>query len=401
MTKVTSPRTAILMEKYTRKNKTAAAGILAGIITTAVLLCLTPALKAYAETADESPVLPMTFSDLTYNQRISEAERLMESREYAQALEILTEIKENPDASPAYNSCIEQMDAVYNNATEMFYSRDFEGARALLEELGDYRDSAELEEYILFYEENEPEFSYELISGSKAARQCRGGTVYHSDYWGQFYVPDEVTADTKFLVFYSDGTGFDQSEDNLDYDGMYSYLDGYCPDAVMFFTSRSGYNDMYSASYELFVLLSEIARESGTVIHDLSLAGDGSGGCTALYAAAMYSKSGWITPANVLTFDMGLSGTYTADTLSVEDIRRLADTDIYIFERENVSYDDTETMTAMLEAGINAEIITCSEQMSDDTAADALRLGVLSWATGESDMLPEDAYMILTALPGL
>ena len=295
-------------------------------------------------------------------------------------------------------------EAEYHEALRLLYSREFDDSRKKFLALGDYLDSAERAEFCLSYPESDQSGDTgrygSMLSPYWHYKDFDKGTLYCAysicirGYW---YVPNEINEDTKWLLYFCGGVG----EDYLYYYGVIQYLREYEPNAVIMFSNESGYCHISDFVETQYRLLQQIAKELGTVVHDIYLSGSSNGCFTALHAAAQLHSDFNQRCVNVVTLDTGMEWD-SPYNLTDEEIEIIASagTEIYLFEQADTGM-DRPAIAAMVNAGIPVWIVACKSNQHSQMSVDAYTYGVFSWACGEHVSLPDWNYTYIKLKPGM
>ncbi len=285
----------------------------------------------------------------------------------------------------------------YFKAKELLYSRHFSEAEAIFLSLGTYADSSELATMCRSYPESEIEFENKLIRSDTKNRLYSDGAVYWSSK-GPFYVPDNVTSSTSFVLYYCGGDG---AKNWLSYSGVFQYFKAYHPDAVIFFCNGPGATHLDEENILMYHYLQEIAKESGVIVHDLSAVGSSTGCYTALNAAASLYDAFGIHLTNVCSLDAAADwDSWGMLTPSEMDSAAESGTVFFLFEQHGASTRAPQIQD-MVDHGINTWLILCSSANHSAISANAFNYGIFSWSAGEPISLPSSEYTFTHLTPSL
>ena len=205
------------------------------------------------------------------------------------------------------------------------------------------------------------------------------------------YVPNEITEDTRFSVYFAGGTGGFL----LFVDGVYEYIRAYSPDAVMLFNTNSGTQDIPRSINTMIRISNQIAAECGISIHDLAISGSSNGCYTAVHAAAAFYTDNSVAARSVLTYDTGKEWNLTHYNMSQEEMEATAGTGIryYLFEQPEIDL-GTKAIYDLVATGNEVYAVYCTHDDHDRMSRLAYTNGLFSWGMGEFDELDEDEYKI-------
>lgn len=303
------------------------------------------------------------------------------------------------DASAVISTADGILEERYIAAKKKLYNREFHEARELFVDLGAYKDSEHLAEECLNYPLSEPLFKGTLINDEMLDITYPKGKLYNHNYYGMFYIPDEVNEKTTFVLYHSGGGGL---EDYLYYSGVYRYFDNYFPNSIIFFTNNSGYNRIELKNREMYAILQQLAYECGTIVHDVSLVGSSSGCYTAMKAVISFYQDYGIKVTNVCCLDVGLEWNDSQVLRDWEcDIAAETGTVFYLFEQQEVGM-NFKPIRLMVDHGVNTYVIICKDDNHNNISANAYVHGIFSWSGGdESIILPESEYYFVKLKQGM
>lgn len=296
-------------------------------------------------------------------------------------------------ADTAEASLVEQ----YQQAKELLYTRHFAEAEAIFQSLGTYADSPELAALCRSYPASEIEFEHELMRPDTKNRLYSDGAIYWSTK-GPFYVPDNVTSSTSFVLYYCGGDG---TTNWLSYSGVFQYFKAYHPDAVIFFRNGPGETRLDEENILMYHYLQQIAKERGVIVHDLSAIGSSTGCYTALNAAASLYDAFGVRLTNVCSLDAAADWDSWGMLTDAEmDSVAEAGTTFFLFEQHGKGTRSPQVQK-MVDHGINTWLILCSSANHSAISANAYNYGIFSWSAGEEINLPPSEYSFTHLSPDL
>ena len=285
----------------------------------------------------------------------------------------------------------------YNQAKELFYTRHFSEAESIFLSLGTYADSPELAALCRSYPASEIEFENDLMRPDTKNRLYSDGAIYWSTK-GPFYVPDNVTSSTSFVLYYCGGDG---TTNWLSYSGVFQYFKVYHPDAVIFFRNGPGETRLDEENILMYHYLQQIAKERGVIVHDLSAVGSSTGCYTALNAAASLYDAFGVRLTNVCSLDAAADwDSWGMLTPAEMDSAAEAGTVFFLFEQHGAGARAPQ-LQSMLDHGINTWLILCSSANHSAVSANAFNYGIFSWSAGEPIDLPYTEYSFTHLTPSL
>ena len=286
------------------------------------------------------------------------------------------------------NTAEATLSAHYKDAKELLYIRHFLEAESIFLSLGTYADSPELAAMCRSYPESEIEFENELMRPDTKNRLYSDGAIYWSTK-GPFYVPDNVTSSTSFVLYYCGGDG---TTNWLSYSDVFHYFKVYHPDAVIFFRNGPGETHLDEENIVMYHYLQQIAKERGVIVHDLSAIGSSTGCYTALNAAASLYDAFGIRLTNVCSLDAAADwDSWGMLTPAEMDSVAEAGTVFFLFEQHGAGTRAPQ-LQAMLDHGINTWLICCSSANHTTISSNAFNYGIFSWSAGENISLPFSEY---------
>ena len=289
------------------------------------------------------------------------------------------------------------LSAQYENAKELLYTRRFSEAEAVFLSLGTFADSPELAALCRSYPASELEFEHELMRPDTKNRLYSDGAIYWSTK-GPFYVPDNVTSSTSFVLYYCGGDG---TTNWLSFSGVFQYFKAYHPDAVIFFRNGPGETRLDEENILMYHYLQQIAKERGVIVHNLSAVGSSTGCYTALNAAASLYDAFGIRLTNVCSLDAaGDWDSWGMLTPSEMDSVAEAGTVFFLFEQHGAGARAPQ-LQSMLDSGINTWLILCSSATHSAISANAFNYGLFSWSAGDPIALPYTEYTFTHLTPSL
>lgn len=285
----------------------------------------------------------------------------------------------------------------YENAKDLLYTRHFSEAEAIFLSLGTYADSSELTALCRSYPASEIEFENDLMRPDTKNRLYSDGAIYWCTK-GPFYVPDNVTSSTSFVLYYCGGDG---AKNWLSYSGVFQYFKTYHPDAIIFFCNGPGATRLEEENIHMYHYLQEIAKESGVIVHDLSAIGSSTGCYTALNAAASLYDAFGIRLTNVCSLDAAADwDSWGMLTPAEMDSVAEAGTVFFLFEQHGAGTRAPQ-LQSMLDHEINTWLILCSSANHSAISTNAFNYGVFSWSAGEPIDLPYSEYVFTHLTPSL
>lgn len=289
------------------------------------------------------------------------------------------------------------LSAQYKFAKELLYTRHFSEAESVFLSLGTYADSQEFAALCRSYPASEIEFENKLMRQDTKNRLYSDGAIYWCTK-GPFYVPDNVTSSTSFVLYYCGGDG---AKNWLSYSGVFQYFKTYHPDAIIFFCNGPGATRLEEENIHMYHYLQEIARECGVIVHDLSAIGSSTGCYTALNAAASLFDAFGIRLTNVCSLDAAADwDSWGMLTPAEMDSVAEAGTVFFLFEQHGAGTRAPQ-LQSMLDHGINTWLILCSSANHSAISTNAFNYGVFSWSAGEPIDLPYSEYVFTHLTPSL
>ena len=223
---------------------------------------------------------------------------LVRDGNYGDAIRLLQELGKYPGAAELI---AETQEALYVKAREATYACRMDEAIALWNDLGEFRDSANLRQRC-------QERIVHMVEGTEAAdefSQYVGADIGTGTlYWhrvGQIFVPKDAGPETKCLIFFPGG--YDESLPNA-YMGEMIY-DPTPPNAIMLFVHSNGFYNMADKVEDCYRALEQAAIHHNIFLHDLVLLGASNGAYIASRAAAWLYENHGLPATCVMTFDAG------------------------------------------------------------------------------------------------
>ncbi len=285
----------------------------------------------------------------------------------------------------------------FNHAKELLYTRHFSEAESIFLSLGTYADSPGLAAMCRSYPASEIEFENKLMRPDTKNRLYSDGAVYWSSK-GPFYVPNNVSSSTNFVLYYCGGNG---TTNWLSFSGVFQYFKVYHPDAVIFFCNGPGATHLDEENILMYHYLQEIAKECGVIVHDLSAVGSSTGCYTALNAAASLYDAFGIRLTNVCSLDAAADwDSWGMLTFSEMDSVAKAGTVFFLFEQHGAGTRAPQ-IQEMVDHNINIFLIQCSSANHSAISANAFNYGIFSWSAGEPITLPYSEYTFTHLTPSL
>ena len=285
----------------------------------------------------------------------------------------------------------------YQQAKELLYTRHFAEAEAIFQSLGTYADSPELASLCRTYPASEISFETPLVHNGAKNRLYSDGAIYWCTK-GPFYVPDNVTSSTTFVLYYCGGDG---TTNWLSYSDVFQYFKVWHPDAVIFFRNGPGETRMDHENITMYHYLQQIAKECGVIVHDLSAIGSSTGCYTALNAAASLYDAFGIRLTNVCSLDAAADwDSWAMLTDSEMDSVACAGTVFYLFEQHGASTRAPQ-LRALADHGVDTWLILCTSANHSAISSNAFNYGIFSWSAGEAVDLPYSEYSFTHLTPDL
>ncbi len=285
----------------------------------------------------------------------------------------------------------------YQQAKELLYTRHFSEAESIFLSLGTYADSLEQASFCRSYPASEILFDNELMRLDTKNRLYSDGAIYWCTK-GPFYVPDNVSSSTSFVVYYCGGDG---TTNWLSFSGVFQYFKDYHPDAVIFFRNGPGESHLDAENILMYHYLQEIAKECGVIVHDLSTIGSSTGCYTALNAAASLYDTFGVRLTNVCSLDAAADWDSWGILTDAEmDSVAEAGTVFFLFEQHGVGARAPQ-IQKMVDHGINTWLILCTSANHSAISTNAYNYGIFSWSAGENISLPYSEYSFSHLSQGL
>ena len=280
------------------------------------------------------------------------------------------------------------LSAQYENGKELLHTRRFFEAESIFLSLGTYADSSELAALCRSYPESEIEFENNLMRPDTKNRLYSDGAIYWCTK-GPFYVPDNVSSSTSFVLYYCGGDG---TTNWLSYSDVFQYFKVYHPDAVIFFRNGPGETHLDEENIVMYHYLQQIAKERGVIVHDLSAIGSSTGCYTALNAAASLYDAFGIRLTNVCSLDAAADWD-SWGMLSPSEMDSVAEagTTFFLFEQHGKGTRSPQ-LQKLVDHGINTWLILCSSANHSAISSNAFNYGIFSWSAGENISLPFSEY---------
>lgn len=292
---------------------------------------------------------------------------------------------------------IEQcIDNIYNEALQDMIHSEFETAQAKFEKLGDYKLSKiQLANCVERIEAEAAFEKNELLIPYRKVQHFDEGSIY-IDPLGYYYVPDEVTEETAWLVYFPGGGGTGR---NLSIESVWLEHTMFNPDAVMIWLWDNGFWDVPGfVGGKLWDMMKQIALECDIWIHDFATVGSSNGCYPAMMAAAEFYRQVGITVDNVLAFDPGLEwdGVMEIVMLDDEQCELLAESGstVYLLEQHDFTeyFTTKEPIVEMLEYGADIIIVECKNDGHNHIGPDAIRAGAFQYVINQQDAFDSDGF---------
>lgn len=277
---------------------------------------------------------------------------------------------------------------------------------------GDYLVPGSAERIIDSFKEEVLPHTAPSYSAVKAAYPAySGGTLYDQQY-GRIYIPNEVTDNTSFSVFFCGGCG----DDNLPYNMIYQYYRYYSPDAVMLWVNQSYWTTPQKAAGIAFGVFTSIADDAGITFgpdSTLCTAGASAGGYTAIATAEYFWDDYGIPVKSIAVFDMSNEWQDSGSALlEAEQCADLADsrTHIFAFEQNHLAggggtvytmqnWQRNIYMSRLINNGVNFTFVNCKEGSHKDIEYNGLRYDVFGHMLSETmNELPANHYILINPM---
>ena len=213
------------------------------------------------------------------------------------------------------------------------------------------------------------------------------------------YIPDVVDLDTAFVQYFSGGNA---GEDYLWYYGVYEYFDEYSPNAVVMFTSDSSCTYIQQRIAFQWDILSQIAQECGTIVHNVSSIASSQGAYTAMQLAYDFYVDYDIPVARCVTLDTGCDWSLDYLALTFDQCAVLAEagTEFYLFEDHNFRNEIWyPAMQNIIYSDLEVHAYVCKCDNHDSISKNAYTLGFFSFCAGEDIEFPACEYCKVELYP--
>lgn len=306
--------------------------------------------------------------------------------DHAAALPLFDELGDYRESAELAEICRE---ALYPQALEALYRRKLDSAAELLRLLGDYEDSARWLRWCeARLEWGAPAES--LLSQIYYRPRNGRGTIY-SCHDGLIYVPKEISADTKLVVYYPGGSV--GTEKSLDSNVASDYAARFAPDAVCFFAYTCDYHRIEAKNREVWAVVEQLMQECSIVPHEVYLVGTSNGFYTAMQLAIWLLEEQELPVRALMSWDAG-EDWHVEELLSAGELGRLAQAGTRMILLEQRNFDSgRRVIRDMLDAGLPVDLVECYNGDHQMITVNAFRYGVLSWALGERE-LDRDEYIL-------
>lgn len=236
-----------------------------------------------------------------------------------------------------------------------------------------------------------------------------GGVLYDQQY-GRIYIPNEVTENTAFTVFFCGGCG----EDCLPYGSILKYYKYYSPDAVMLWVNRSYWTDPQKAAVIAYGVFNSVAEDAGVTFgpeSTLCTGGASAGGYTAIASAEYFWSSFGIPVKSIAVFDMSNEWRDSGSALMDENqCKELAasGTHIYALEQNHIAggggpiytmqdWQKNYYLSMIINSGIDFTFINCKEGGHADILKNGLRFDVYGHMLRDTMYeLPANHYILIS-----
>lgn len=304
----------------------------------------------------------------------------------------IADIKEQIETEPipTPEPTVSPRETAYEEAMRHLYRREYSEALSKFDDADMHEQSKAYEEYCRLRLEDDFSAYAPILCENNILKTFENGVMY-AYYPVYAYVPNEVTEDTRFSVYFAGGTG----EYLLYVDGVYKYIRAYSPDAVLVFNTNSGTQDIPHATSTMIRISNQLAAECGISIHDLAVSGSSNGCYTALHAAAAFYTENSVAARAVLTYDTGKEWDLEIYNMTREEMDATAGTGIkyYLFEQPGID-PETKAIYDLVASGNEVYAVYCTHDDHDKISKLAYTNGLFSWGMGEFDALDEEEYKI-------
>ena len=314
------------------------------------------------------------------------ARELMSGGDYAGAVGLFQSLGGYEDSSLMAEQCLEGM---YTAAKLHMRNSEFDLAAEVFKLLGDYRDSSRQLNNCQERIAAEAAFTENLLFAKyNIVDYFHNGTLYGNPL-GYIFVPDEVNADTTWLVYFPGGNG---TGINLNVPCVYMEHQMFSPNAVMIYLFDNGWFDMRGFTLTLEELMKQAALECGIWFHDVVTVGSSNGCYPAMIASpVLYSEAG-ITVDAVVAFDPGNewdTADYALLTPEESDTMAEAGTRVYLLEQRDFSSYAMRVppVADLVRHGNDIIVVECDNDGHNHIGPDAIRAGFYDWAMGQLDGL--------------
>lgn len=287
---------------------------------------------------------------------------------------------------------------LYEEALQTLYSCEFESAKVRFDELGNYEDSKYWSEYCDYRIEKASELAKpRYIKDGFRLYDWPNGYFYSSDL-AYFYVPKEISSDTKCILYYPGGTGADYILDTFSMPYIVEYFPQHNPNAVIMLFKNSGYTNMKATNSKAIEMLHQLELDLNFVIHDMIIMSSSNGGFCANRAAVQLWTEGNIKVRKLFDMDNGMEwvGLNAGDNLNDEECDLLAEegTKVYLFEQPGVGM-DKEPIANMVNRGVDVTIVECKTKSHNDITVNMYRKDVFGWALEQYQNLDSEEYTLV------
>lgn len=281
-------------------------------------------------------------------------------------------------------------EVAYDEAVQHMYKREYAEALSKFDYADMHEQSQTLEDYCRLRLQDDFSAYDPIICEDNILDYFENGVMYN--YYPVYaYVPNQISEDTRFSVYFAGGTGGFL----LFVDGVYEYIKAYSPNAVLVFNTNSGTQDIPRATSTMIRIANQIAAECGISIHDLAISGSSNGCYTAVHAAAAFYTENSVVARAVLTYDTGKEWNLTHYNMTQEEMDATAGTGIkyYLFEQPEIDL-GTKAIYDLVASGNEVYAVYCTHDDHDRMSRLAYTNGLFSWGMGEFDELDEEEYKI-------
>jgi len=325
---------------------------------------------------------------------------IFESGDWFAAWEAFEDFEGREEAAEKIDQCREN---IYNEAVQDMICSEFEAAQEKFEKLGDYGQSEMQLANCIERIEAEAEYEKpEVLTYVRRVEEFDEGIIYIHQM-GYIYVPNEVSEETAWLVYFPGGAGTGR---NLSLESVWLEHTMFNPDAVMIWLWDNGFWDVPGfVGGKLWDLMKQVALECDIWFHDIATVGSSNGCYPAIMAVPELYRQVGVAVDNVLAFDPGLEwdGVMEIVLLDEEQCELLAESKatVYLLEQHNFTeyFTKKEPIMDMLEHGADIIIVECKNDGHNHIGPDAIRAGAFQYVINEQDHFDSDWFTFWKVYP--